>query len=234
MAAIHTSAAAVARASNRAAPEAGYGTRGGRVPVPVEVEHYIVPGTGGHGRARADALLAVIGTFGCRVTVYGYDATRHDKFLIMTGTRPALDALQLLLPSLAARMEVAARAAVRDYRRKTRYAELRAGLTPPSRMRVAPFFRDYVRGYGQGAAEAVNTLRGSVVGSEGTALAAVVAADERRVAEKFSARFPGRQVLRKERGGHRLAFESGKNEGLAAGLGDDDYLAVHDLVFAML
>jgi hypothetical protein len=53
-------------------------------------------------------LLAVIRAFGCRTAAYGYDVTRYDKFLIMTGTRPALDALELLLPPIAVQEEQAA------------------------------------------------------------------------------------------------------------------------------
>src|SRR5579859_1883856 len=67
---------------------------------PAEFSHYIVPGTGGHGRARSDALLSVVTAFACRVTVFHYDATRHDKFLIMAGVRPVLDALDVLLPKI--------------------------------------------------------------------------------------------------------------------------------------
>src|ERR1700679_3660698 len=60
------------------------GYRAGRTGSPVAIDPYIVPGTGGHGRARADGLLAVAQAFGCRIAVYGYDATRNDKFLVMT------------------------------------------------------------------------------------------------------------------------------------------------------
>ncbi len=84
----------------------------GRAPAP-EFGYYIVPGTGGHGRARADGLLAVIQAFTCRAGVFGYDATRRDKFLIMVAARPVLDALDLLLPGIARQMEGAARAAAK-------------------------------------------------------------------------------------------------------------------------
>src|SRR5271154_1891991 len=82
---------------------------------PVGLNHCIVPGAGGHGRARADALVAITQAFSCQVAVYGYDATRYDKFLIIIGGQPVLDALDLLLPKAAAEMEAAARAASSVY-----------------------------------------------------------------------------------------------------------------------
>ena len=56
--------------------------------VPVETDHYIAPGTGGHGRARVDALLPVIAAYGSRFAVFRYNETRGDKFLIMIAPGP--------------------------------------------------------------------------------------------------------------------------------------------------
>jgi hypothetical protein len=194
---------------------------------PVEAEHYIVPGTGGHGRARADALLSVIGNFGCRVAVFGYNAKRGDTFLIMTATRPVLDALGLLLPDLAARMELAARGALGDYARRFRAA------MPGKRAMLAPYFRDYLRGYGLGVAERVRELRTQVLASEGPDLASRLADDAARVDAKFRQGPQGQTILRPERTGHREARELGIAAGHEIGTGDD-YLVIHDMVFAML
>jgi hypothetical protein len=102
------------------------------------------------GRARTDGLLAVIQAFACRVGVFGYDATRHDKFLIMVAARPVLDALDLLLPSIAMQMEAAARTAARAYGEEVRSAlpDL-PDVRKRSVLRV-PYFRNYLRGFGQG------------------------------------------------------------------------------------
>lgn len=204
-----------------------------RVKCPIDIDFYIVPGTGGHGRARADALLAVIGAFGCRVAVHGYDASRTDTFLVMTGTQAALDALGLLLPEIAVRMERAAWAAASGYATKVRAAM--PGMSGGARRRalVTPYFRDYLRGYGSGIAERVRALRADQIKTEGPELARIIANDSERTRRRFAERFPAQQMLRKERVGLQRARRAGAAAARAAGI-TDDYLAIHDLVFAML
>jgi hypothetical protein len=197
------------------------------------VDHCIVPGTGRHGRARADALLAVIRNYACRVAVFGYDATRGDTFLVMTAARPVLDALGLLLPSVAASMESAARAATRGYAEAVRDALPRMSGGERRQALVTPYFRAYLRGYGLGVAETVRVLRAEVIAGEGEALAGLLAEDEARAEEQFTREFPGRKTLREERSWHRRGMEAGIRAGRMAGV-DDGYLAIHDLVFAML
>jgi hypothetical protein len=195
-----------------------------RVAGPVDYDYYIVPGTGGHGRARADALLEVINTFGCQVAVYGYNATRSDTFLVMTGTVPALDVLELLLPRLAADMETAGRTAA---------AEQVARDDVPRRAVVTPYFRDYLRGFGHGAAEAIRSVRTEMFRTHGPVLGELVADAAASVERAFTARFGTRKPLRRERGGNPLAWKEGAAAGYGA-LDPDDYLLIHDLVFAML
>jgi hypothetical protein len=205
----------------------------GRSDIPVDTDHYIAPGTGGHGRARADALLPVIAAFGCQVVVFGYNATRGDKFLIMTGTRPALDALELLLPSIALQMEQAARRAVNVYNNTVRDELPHISGTGRRRGQVTVYFRDYLRGYGIGAAEKICSLRADTMMAGVAGLAQILACDEMRVSEIFNRDFPDRQPLRPERSAHPGARQEGIDAGRAADLGDG-YLASHDLYFATL
>jgi len=204
-----------------------------RVGIPVEIDHYIVPGTGGHGRARADALLAVAGTFGCRVAVYGYNATRNDTFLIMVGARPALDTLELLLPEVAIQMEQAARAAVKAYASQVTSALPQMNAATQRRVLTRPYFRDFIRGYGFSIAEQIRTLRAGYIETAGPGLVQVLEASQARIEEVFRRDFPDRHPLRKERGEHRRGLVTGRTAGQQAGFGDY-YLAVHDLVFAAL
>jgi hypothetical protein len=201
--------------------------------LPVDFDYYIVPGTGGHGRARADALMPIIETFGCRVTAFGYDATRNDKFLIMTGTRSALDALEILLPSIAILMEQAARRAVKTYASQVHGAVPQMRLATSRRVLVTPYFRDYLRGYGRGIAEQLQGMRAPAIRAGGPALAEALSGDQARVDETFSRSFPDRKPPRPERGTHERAENAGRRAGRIADIGDD-YLAKHDLVFAML
>jgi hypothetical protein len=187
---------------------------------PIETDFYIVPGTGGHGRARADALLAVIAAFGCRVAVYGYNTAPGDTFLVMTGTRPALDALGALLPQVAIGMETEARAATRAY------------IKAAPRGHRALYFRDYLRGYGRGVAERLRALRTEMCRTEGGALADVIAADAARIEQRFTREFPAAPPLQRERTGLRAARRAGAAAGRVARI--DAYLVIHDLVFAML
>jgi hypothetical protein len=209
------------------------GELAGRPGCPVELEHYIVPGTGGHGRARADGLLAVTRAFGCRTAVYGYDATRNDKFLIMTGIRPALDALSLVLPSIAVQMEQAARAAVKGYASLVGNALPQVSGKAQRRILVAPYFRAFLRGYGVAVAETIRTVRAKAIKAQGPELGRVLVTDQARVDEAFGRDFPDRQQLRAERTSHRVGLLAGTRAGLIVDLGDD-YLIIHDLVFAML
>jgi hypothetical protein len=194
---------------------------------PVEIEHHIVPGTGGHGRARADALLSVASAFGCRVAVFGYDAKPGDTFLVITATRPVLDALGALLPKLAVRMEQAARAATKDYGQRA------GAASHGKRALLTAYFRDYLRGYGIGAADRVRGYRAQVLASEGAYLASRLADDAERVDAKFRQGIQGQGTLRQEQGEHRAARELGIAAGREKGTGDD-YLAIHDLVFTAL
>jgi hypothetical protein len=205
----------------------------GRAPSPAELDFYIVPGTGGHGRARTDGLLAVVEAFACRVAVIGYDASRHDKFLIMAAARPVLDALEILLPRIARQMEAAARAAAKAYGADVRSAlpdmpcgARRGGLN-------VPYFRDYLRGYGKGIAENIRGIRGEAIQAGGPELARMLAAQDRLADEMYRAEFPDTQRLRPESGGHENGHEAGLDAGLKADLGDE-YLLQHDLIFAML
>jgi hypothetical protein len=204
-----------------------------RVRIPVEIDHYIVPGTGGHGRARADALLAVAGTFGCRVAVYGYNATRNDTFLVMVGARPALDTLEILLPEVAIGMERAARAAVKAYASQVTSALPQLNGATQRRVLTRPYFRDFIRGYGFAIAGQIRVLRASYIEQAGPGLVQVLAASQARIEEMFRRDFPDRRPLRKERGEHRRGRAAGRTAGQQAGFGDH-YLAVHDLVFAVL
>jgi hypothetical protein len=201
----------------------------GRMPEP-ELGYYIAPGTGGHGRARADGLLAVIQAFACRVGVFGYDATRHDKFLIMVAARPVLDALDLLLPSVAVQMETAARAAARTYEE-----EVRSALPQMSALRACKvqYFRNYLRGFGLGLAETIREIRAEFIRAEGDDLPGILAEQSVRADEVYNRRFPDTTAMRKERVGHLDGFLEGQGAGRAADFGDD-YLARHDLVFALL
>ena len=203
-----------------------------RMPEP-EVGYYIAPGSGGHGRARTDGLLAVIQAFVCRVGVFGYDATRHDKFLIMVAARPVLDALDLLLPSIAMQMEAAARTAARAYGEEVRSAL--PGMPDVRKRSVlkVPYFRNYLRGFGEGAADTVREIRAEFIQAGGGALPRILAEQDVRAEEVYSREFPDTAGLRKERASHLNGFLEGQDAGRAVDLGDG-YLAQHDLVFAMI
>jgi hypothetical protein len=209
----HTTALA---ASSVAVPaQVSFDTGAVRVGCPVERDFYIVPGTGGHGRARADALLPVIAAFGCRTAVFGYDTKPGDTFLVMTGTQSALEALEILLPALAIEMERAARAAAKGH--------------------TTLYFREYIRGFGAGAAETIRAVRARMIEDSGPLLAQRVTEDAARVQVGFARESGEQKPLRTPRPGPLRALRAGTLAGRAAADGDSyRYLAVHDLVFAML
>jgi hypothetical protein len=213
------------------APETAAPVR--RVHPPAELGYYIVPGTGGHGRARADGLLAVTRVFPCRVGVYGYDRTRRDKFLIMVAVRPVLDALDILLPQIALQMEAAARTAAAAYGEQVRSALPRMPAGMRRRTLKIPYFRNYLRGYGTGVAGTVHGLRTEAIQAAGPVLVQVLGEEDALAETAYNRGFPGARTLRAERAGHPGGYEEGLDAGLTADLGDE-YAVQHDLVFAML
>jgi hypothetical protein len=213
------------------APEVAAPAR--RVNPPAELGYYIVPGTGGHGRARADGLLAVTRVFPCRVAVYGYDRTRRDKFLIMIAVRPVLDALEILLPQIALQMEATARTAATAYGEHVRSAHPQMPADMRRRTLKIPYFRNYLRGYGTGVAGTVHSLRAEAIQAAGPVLGQLLGEEDALAETAYNRGFPGARPLRPERAGHPGGYDEGLDAGLAADLGDE-YAVQHDLVFAML
>jgi hypothetical protein len=204
-----------------------------RALAPAGLNHCIVPGAGGHGRARADALLAITQVFSCRVAVFGYDATRYDKFLVIFGEQPVLDALDVLLPTAAAAMESAGRIAASAYADDIRAALPGMRCAQRRRLLTIPYFRDYLRGWGAGAARAIGNRRSQLIAAEGNGLAEALTIQRDRAEQACGRQFPDAQLLPMREPEPGSAFLDGREAGLAAGL-ENEYAARHDLVFAML
>jgi hypothetical protein len=98
---------------------------------------------------------------------------------------------------------------------------------------VRPYFRDYLRGYGAGVADDIRELRANRLAAEGPELALVIADDMARVQAMFRQELPGETPPQPDPASQAWAHGTGYRAGLTAGAGDP-YLAVHDLVFAML
>jgi hypothetical protein len=216
-----------------AADISGIAASGRRAPAPTEIDYYIVPGTGGHGRARADGLLAVIQAFACRVGVYGYDRTRRDKFLIMVAARPALDALEVLLPRIARQMEGAAHTAATAYGEEVRSALPQMPHGMRRGVLKVPYFRDFLRGYGKGVAETIRGIRTEFIQAGGPELTGILAEQDALAEKLYNQEFPDTRKLPQAQASHPNGYEAGLDAGLKVDLGDE-YVAQHDLVFAML
>lgn len=191
----------------------------GKPPEPVERLDYPVAGTGGHGKARVAALAAVTRAYGCKNAVLGNDASNGPRTLEIIGTRSALSALRVLLPSIEMQMEMASRAATRDYRQQLRWA---AAWQSPAELRklTAGFYRDYLRGYGYGVADKINTTWCEVAKeTAGTSTALVLANDATRIQAEFTRQFPKLGKSRPERKRHPGALTEGRRAGHHADLG---------------
>jgi hypothetical protein len=130
-------------------------------------------------------------------------------------------------------MEAAGRSAASAYAEEV-WAAL-PGMRRAQRRRrfTVPYFRDYLRGWGAGAAQAVDGLRTQLIAAEGAGLAEVLAFQQERAEQACERGFPDapRVLTREPEIGS--AFLDGQEAGQAAGL-EDEYAARHDLVFAML
>ncbi len=199
--------------------EASVRAEAGRSPEPIELDCYDIPGTGGHGKARAAALAAIATDYGCEVAVYGNDASRYTRRLLMVGTQSSLAALRILLPSIELRMESAARAATRAYGK-----QLRAACSWQSRAdrrtHASAFYRDYLRGYGYGVADKIRAMCGEISReAAGTGTALVLAADAARIRAEFAREFPRLGRTRAERHRHPGAQAQGREDGRRADIG---------------
>ena len=117
----------------------------------------------------------------------------------MVAVRPVLDALDLLLPSIAMQMEAAARTAARSYEEEVRSALPHLRATRKRSVLKVPYFRNYLRGFGQGAAETIQEIRTEFIQAEGDALPRILAEQDVRAEEVYSREFPDTAGLRTER-----------------------------------
>jgi hypothetical protein len=148
--------------------------------------------------------------FGCQAAVYGYDTSPGDTFLAMTRTVPTIDVLEILLPGLTVRMETSARKAVRGH----------VGLESGSARQA--YFRDYLRGYGDGVAEAIRAVHADLFKIHCPALGKLLSSAATSVDCEFTVRFGAQEPLRSERGGNAVAWQAGAAAGYAVQDQDDD------------
>jgi len=80
-----------------------------------------IPGTGGHGTARLDALTAIAQALGCQtssrepLTGYRQRGAHGDYYLTVYGPQPTVAWLSRSLPHIIAALDAAAAAATRRY-----------------------------------------------------------------------------------------------------------------------
>jgi hypothetical protein len=195
-----------------------------------------VPGTGGHGKARVQALAAIAGAYGCRSAVRGNTSAATERTLIVLGTRSALDSLQMLLPSVSLQMEASARFCAREHvaRLRERRSSDRSALAGERNR----YYRSFVRAYGDAVAQRIVELRTRIAEESGapggdgdsspgqgedsaptTGTEVVLRSDVDRVNEEFDRRFPDLRTTRGERTFSRDGYRAGYVRGSRAQLG---------------
>lgn len=192
----------------------------GEAPEPVVYWEHVVSGGDGHARARSAGLIAVIRAYGGECALRGDGTYRRDIILLTVATRSARDALTLLLPSLTLQMDGAG----------ARAADAHIATYPPDHFRRTSdrtrrrgaYLKAFLVGYGDAVAERIAAARGRLreekPPGDAPSGALVLARDEARVREEFTARFP---VLGKARGQRvRLdGFTAGRHAGRFADIG---------------
>jgi hypothetical protein len=193
--------------------------QGGHQPEPIDLECHTIPGSGGHGKARAAALAAVVTACGCEVAVHGNDASRYERRLLMVGTRSTLAVLGVLLPCVQVQMESAAQVATRAYAKRLR--EVCFPVDPRLRRTwVTSFLRSYLRGYGIGLAGKIKALRDSIAQeAPGASAEQVLNRDTARIRAEFAREFPELRPTRAERHSHPGALIAGQQAGGMTDLG---------------
>lgn len=192
----------------------------GETPEPIVYWEYVVPGGDGHARARSAGLIAVIRAYGGECALRGDGTYRTDITLLVVTARSARDALALLLPSLTLQMDGAGARAADAH--MVGYPPESFRRTSDRTRRRGAYLKAFLVGYGDTVAERIAAARGRLraaappAGSPSGAL--VLARDEARVREAFTARFP---MLGKARGQRvRLdGFTAGRRAGRFADIG---------------
>lgn len=207
----------------------------GEEPDAISRMDHVVTGLGGHGKARVKALADIAAAYGCQSAVRGNTSDTTDRTIILVGTVDALEALQLLFPSISNQMEASAKfmssthvADIRELRNYTR-SELET-----ERKR---YYRSFVRAYGQAVAERIREFRARMQenaaqdeadgdsGEQGSQEASsrgadlVLREDVHRVQEEFQKQFPQLRKHRPERTHSAAGYRAGYRRGRQAELG---------------
>ncbi|OLT29500.1 hypothetical protein BJF83_11455 [Nocardiopsis sp. CNR-923] len=209
----------------------------GEEPDAISRMDYAVPGVGGHGKARVRALADIAAAYGCQSAVRGNTAENTERTMILVGTVSALDALRMLLPSIAMQMEASARFMTSSHVSDIR--ELRNYTRSELETERKRYYRSFVRAYGRAVAERIREFRarlqqnaspnseggstgeagGDGSASSGRGAALVLRDDIHRVNEEFHRQFPQLRKHRPERTHSAAGYRAGYRRGREAELG---------------
>ncbi|MGW4639638.1 hypothetical protein ACWEN6_13975 [Sphaerisporangium sp. NPDC004334] len=152
---------------------------------PYEWHHFEVPGSGGHGKARYDALTAIVKAHGCILPVYGPGQSPRfpwgDFELRFGGRGGSAERAAEVLPDLLREIDAAAAAAVKAY---NAYLKTLPEEDHDPKWRVGMrrrFRRDYIAAYGRAVAYRIqfgeNLPSGAIEGYSAHGRAALDAAN---------------------------------------------------------
>lgn len=205
--------------------EAALRARRGEQPEPVVYWEHTIPGGDGHARARAAGLSGVVRAYGGECAIRGDGTYRQDINVLAVTTRPARDALSLLIPSLTVQMDHAAVRAADEliaqyplevFRRKADRTRWRNG-----------YLKSFLVGYCHAVAERITATRGALRDESPTKTSSeLVRLDDDRVRTEFTTRFPNlgkarHQTLRGD------GFHAGRDAGRFADIGSNTVTTGH-------
>ncbi|PPK63502.1 DUF2786 domain-containing protein [Actinokineospora auranticolor] len=160
----------------------------GQKPEPVSTYTFTVSGQGCHGKARTSLHWFVAEAVGCMAVTKGDDMTTNDRLVIAIGTASMIDTLKTLLPWIMAQAENSARLATPLHMSQMDTSHL---TTANRNIIRRDYFRSYLKGYGQGAAEKIRATRTDLAEEvKNSPKALVLVRDADRISAEFARRFP--------------------------------------------
>jgi hypothetical protein len=190
----------------------------GQKPEAITLLRYEVSGQGWHGKGRAEMIARVAEAYGCMVVTENNKMNGETRWVHIVGTKAAVAALELLLPSITLQAEHNGTKATTAYMKDVR--DRYTTQQEANRARRV-FFRSYLPGYGAGVAEKIMGARTEMAKEvANTPGALVLASDHDRVAAHFEELYPSTDLKKTRRDNHSTAgAAAGRRDGRTADTG---------------
>jgi hypothetical protein len=165
----------------------------GQKPEAIKTLRFEVSGQGWHGKGRAALVWRVALAYGCEAITEANLMNGKPRWVHIVGTTSAVNALELLLPSILLQAEANGAKATREHMAKVRDTyDTQANANIARRV----FFRSYLPAFGEGVAEKIENARTKIAEEvANTTGALVLVTDRDRVKAAYEKQYPSRSKV---------------------------------------